>query len=79
MPQFYFHVSFGGHVYADDEGQPLPDRAAARQYAYNVLSELTYRSPPHRWAGWILRLTDEDGEFLALPLVNPELVVAQEH
>src|SRR5262252_1442295 len=78
MPLYYFHLSFGGRTVTDDEGVELPNRAAAREEALAVIRDLSnpeVAGNPRRWASWFLQVTDEEGEFLRMPIGHPALEV----
>jgi hypothetical protein len=78
MPIFYFHFGFAGRILPDDEGTELPDRTAARAEAVAVMREIAPvlggRGPEQRADGF-LRVADEDGPFLHLPMDRPALEV----
>jgi hypothetical protein len=78
MPIFYFHLGFAGRILSDDEGTELPDRTAARAEAVAVMREIAPvlggRGPQQRADGF-LRVADEDGPFLHLPMDRPALEV----
>jgi hypothetical protein len=44
MPVFYFRLRDGNFEFRDDQGQELPDLAAARAYAVQVARELIRKS-----------------------------------
>jgi hypothetical protein len=75
MPAFYFHLRDGKSGLLDDEGQELPDPAAARAYAVQVARELMrtreLEKRHHR-----LDVCDEDGKVVAevpFAMVDPTL------
>src|SRR5262245_51773768 len=70
MPRYFFHLSLGGRLLADEEGVELASRAAARQEALTVVRELA-GSVSSRWASWFLRVADRRGQFLSLPIGYP--------
>jgi hypothetical protein len=72
MPHYFFHLSFGDRVLPDEEGVELSSRAAARREALAVVRELS-GSVANRWAGWFLRVVDQEGQFLSLPMGHPAL------
>src|SRR5437588_6777352 len=83
MPKYYFHLSFGDRLSPDTEGAVLAGRGAARDEANVIVGELsrgTRSGQRNPWAGWFLRVADEEEEFLVLPLAQPalSLVPAQE-
>jgi hypothetical protein len=78
MPIFYFHLGFAGRILSDDEGTELPDRPAARAEAVAVMREIAPvlgRRGPEQRADGFLRVADEDGPFLHLPMDRPALEV----
>ena len=70
--RYFFHLSFGDRLLPDDEGIELASRAAARREAVAVVRDLSDRVAD-RWAGWFLRVADQDGQFLSLPIGHPAL------
>src|SRR5262245_136703 len=72
MPRYFFHLSFGDRLLPDEEGVELASRWAARQEAQAVVRELS-SSVAGRWASWFLRVADERGQFLTLPIGHPAL------
>src|SRR5262245_47300684 len=72
MPRYFFHLSFGDRLLPDEEGVELASRWAARQEAQAVVRELA-SSVAGRWASWLLRVADEQGQFLTLPIGHPAL------
>jgi hypothetical protein len=60
MPAFYFHLRDGKSGILDDEGQELPDAAAAREYAVQVARELMRACEPDK-RHYRLDICDEDG------------------
>ena len=70
MPRYFFHLSLGERLLADEEGVELASRAAARQEALTVVRELA-GSVSSRWASWFLRVADRRGQFLSLPIGYP--------
>jgi hypothetical protein len=78
MPLYFFHLSFGDRTVPDDEGVELPNRSAARAEALAVIRDLSnpeVAGNPRRWASWFLRLADEGGEFLRMPIGHPALEI----
>jgi|SRR5262245_15699882 len=74
MPRYFFHLSFGDRLLLDDEGVELPSRGAARLESQTVVRELS-SSVANRWASWFLRVADQRGEFLSLPIGHPALAL----
>jgi uncharacterized protein DUF6894 len=72
MPRYFFHLSFGDRLLPDEEGVELSSRAAARREALAVVRDLS-GSVAGRWAGWFLRVADQAGQFLSLPIGHPAL------
>src|SRR5262245_20965408 len=72
MSRYFFHLSFGDRLLPDEEGIELASRSAARQEALAVVRELS-GSVANRWASWFLRVADDRGRFLSLPLGHPAL------
>ena len=72
MPRYFFHLSFGDRLLPDEEGVELASRSAARKDAQAVVRELS-DSVANRWASWFLRVADDRGQFLSLPLGHPAL------
>ena len=72
MPRYFFHLSFDDRLLPDEEGVEMASRWAARQEAQAVVRELS-SSVANRWASWFLRVADERGQFLTLPLGHPAL------
>ena len=70
--RYFFHLGFGERVLPDEEGVELSSRAAARREALAVLRELS-GTVANRWAGWFLRVADQRGQFLSLPIGHPAL------
>src|SRR5262249_53364356 len=62
----------------DDEGVELPNRAAARAEALEVIRDLSnpeVAGNPRRWASWFLQVADDEGEILRMPIGHPALEV----
>jgi hypothetical protein len=71
MPQFVFHLSFGDRTCGEGDEVSLPNRTAAWLEARAVVRDLSRHideESPSRWTGWSLRVSDEHGEFLSLPI-----------
>jgi len=61
MPHYYFNLKRRDGTLIDPDGLDLPDEAAARQYALQVIGELM-RNATVRTRGWRLAVTDQDRE-----------------
>src|SRR5262245_31950237 len=61
MPHFHFHLRARGSVHLDIDGTDLPDLAAARAHASEVVEELL-RHAPGSTRHWSLCVDDENGE-----------------
>jgi hypothetical protein len=72
MPRYFFHLSFGDRLLPDEEGIELASRSSARREALAVVRDLS-GSVANRWAGWFLRVADQGGQFLSLPIGHPAL------
>jgi hypothetical protein len=72
MPRYFFHLTFGERVLPDEEGVELSSRASARREALAVVRDLS-GSVAGRWAGWFVRVADQHGQFLSLPIGYPAL------
>src|SRR5262245_54393459 len=78
MPLYFFHLSFGDRTVQDDEGVELPNRAAARAEALEVIRDLAnpeVAGNPRRWASWFLQVANDEGEILRMPIGHPALEV----
>jgi hypothetical protein len=78
MPLYFFHLNFGHRLLPDEEGVELPNRSAAREEALAVARDLAdpkIGGNTRRWASWFLQVTDEEGEFLRMPIGHPALEV----
>lgn len=64
MPRYYFHICNGAND-IDDQGQELPDEAAARREAARYGGGLLHDDPDLLVSGGQLRInvTDESGAF----------------
>jgi len=74
MPAFYFHLRDGHCEFRDDQGQELPDLAAARAYAVQVARELIRKGETEK-RHYRLDVYDERGLVAAVPFatVDPTL------
>src|SRR5215813_11605581 len=80
MPRYFFLLSFGNRVHADEEGVELPNRAAARDEAVAVVRDLAKpdaEGGPRRWAGWFLEVADESASFFRTAIGHPALEVVR--
>jgi len=59
MPRYYFNLKRRDGTLVDPDGLDLPDQAAAREYALQVISELT-RNANVRARAWRLAVMDQD-------------------
>jgi hypothetical protein len=75
MPIYYFHLGIDGRMLPDEEGIELRDRAAARAEASAVMRELAPAKDGDKPRSWFLRIADEEGPFLHLPIDRPALEV----
>src|SRR6266511_2430446 len=78
MPRYFFHLSFGQRLVADDEGVELPNRSAAREEAMAVVRELAnpeVGGNAKRWASWFLQVADDAGQFFRTPIGHPALEI----
>jgi hypothetical protein len=58
----------------------LPSRSAARDEALAVIEELSKPAEAgksRRWASWFLEVTDDEGQFLRLPMGHPALEIVR--
>lgn len=78
MPRYFFHLSFGQRLVADEEGVELPNRSAARDEALAVVRELAnpeVGGNARRWASWFLQVVDDEGQFFRTPIGYPALEI----
>jgi hypothetical protein len=78
MPRYFFHLSFGRRLVADEEGVELPNRSAARDEALAVVRELAnpeVGGNARRWASWFLQVADDEGQFFRTPVGYPALEI----
>jgi hypothetical protein len=78
MPRYFFHLSFGQRLVADEEGVELPNRSAARDEALAVVRELAnpeVGGNARRWASWFLQVVDDEGQFFRTPVGYPALEI----
>ncbi len=71
MPRFYLHLRYRDRLFRDEEGDHLPDVAAARAHAQGAALDLirTTRSDTIRdWFDCTFEVADESGKIvLVLP------------
>lgn len=69
LPRYFFNVRRDGVLIRDEEGDALPDAAAARALALDTLREMLrlphVYGPPNAWRGNVFVITDEAGTVLA--------------
>src|SRR3954470_23307899 len=73
MPRFLFHLHAGeGRANADNSGQHLPDRDAAREMARRIAGRLVaWNLEPVSWLDYQVQVTDEAGAIVfELPLAQ---------
>ncbi len=76
MALYFFHLSSGDRVCRDQEGAELPSRSAARAEALGIIRDLSHsQAEESRWAGWLLRVEDEAGQFFCSPIGHPGLAL----
>jgi Domain of unknown function (DUF6894) len=62
MAQVYFHCSSAQAALIDRSGAAVDDMAEARDHAALVMRSLVMAPGPEDWRGWILHVSDDDGE-----------------
>ena len=74
MPMYFFNLLDNEEV-VDSDGTDLPNLAAARQHAAQVVRELTFKRDGmlrRNWSQWTMSVRDLDGQVLfSLPLGGP--------
>jgi hypothetical protein len=74
MPMYFFNLLDNEEV-VDSDGTELPDLAAARQHARQVVRELTFKRDgmlQRSWSQWTMSVRDPDGQVLfSFPLSGP--------
>ncbi len=65
MARYFFHTE-DGHTTRDHEGTQLPDNAAAKQKAVEVLTEMVRERSEELWRDKVFRLMITDGSGLIL-------------
>jgi len=69
MATFYFHIR-NGYDQPDEVGEVLPDIAAARRQAVQVLSEMLSEQPDRFWGEGQLEVVVADETNLTLFVLN---------
>ena len=71
MPRYFFHCA-DGMLERDEEGQELPDLAAAQLTAVQYAGLVLQGSPQDLWhhGSWRVEVADENGVLLFIVLVN---------
>lgn len=73
MPRYHFHILVGSHLVSDEEGEDLPDIAAARAEAYAVAREiLADRIKANSANPDAVVIADQEKELARVLLVLPE-------
>ncbi|MGA2291431.1 DUF6894 family protein [Bradyrhizobium sp.] len=62
MAQVYFHCSSSQGALIDRRGAAVSDLAEARDRAALVMRSLISAPGPEDWRGWVLHVSDDDGE-----------------
>ena len=62
MAQVWFHCSNSIGVSLDRCGSPVTDLAEAREHAAVLVRSLIRMSTLVDWRGWVLHVSDKDGE-----------------
>jgi hypothetical protein len=62
MAQVYFHCSSSQGALIDRRGAAVNDLAEARDRAALVVRSLVSAPGPEDWRGWVLHVSDDDGE-----------------
>jgi hypothetical protein len=71
MAQVYFHCSNTERVLIDRRGAPVGDLAEAREHATLVVRSLVMTPSMEDWRGWVLHVSDDDGEeIFSLPFAS---------
>ncbi|KQT46519.1 hypothetical protein ASG52_12370 [Methylobacterium sp. Leaf456] len=69
LPRFFLNIRRNGVLIRDEEGDVLPDSAAARTLALDTLREMLrlphIYGPPRAWRGNVFVITDEAGTVVA--------------
>lgn len=71
MPRYFFHCA-DGTIDRDEEGQELPNLAAAQLAAVQYAGIVLQGSPQDLWhnGSWRVEVTDEHGILLFIVLTN---------
>lgn len=68
MAQVYFHCSNTQGALIDRSGAAIDDLAEARDHAALVVRSLIMTTGEEDWRGWVLHVSDADGEeIFSLP------------
>jgi hypothetical protein len=71
MGQVYFHCSHTQGVVIDQHGMCVDDLIGAREEASRIIRMLIARPSMEDWRGWVLHVSDEDGdEMFVLPFAS---------
>jgi hypothetical protein len=71
MGQVYFHCSHTQGVLIDRRGTCVDDLIGAREEAVRVVRSLVATPTMQDWRGWVLHVSDEDGdEIFVLPFAS---------
>jgi hypothetical protein len=62
MAQVYFHCSSTEGALIDQRGAAVDDLAEARDRAALVVGSMIRTPGPEDWRGWVLHVSDDDGE-----------------
>jgi hypothetical protein len=62
MTSVYFHYSSARGVLVDRNGTAVDDLVEAREQAHRAVQTLITTASAEDWRGWILHVTDGDGE-----------------
>lgn len=69
LPRYFLNVRKSGTLIRDEEGDELPDRAAAQTLAHAILHDMRrlphVYGPPRQWEGNTFVITDEAGALVA--------------
>ena len=67
MPRFFMNLRHRGRLFADEEGDKLPDGAAARAYALDTARDLisnAHMDSIRNWYDCTFEITDEAGRLV---------------
>ena len=62
MANVYFHYSHNRGVLIDRSGANVEDLIEAREHAHCIIKSLVMTSNSEDWRGWVLHVTDNNGE-----------------